>query len=354
MKSFFNAPQPTQALRAASSLETRFVNDTQVSSSCEHQTTPKPPSTTEPRVLNLNTCATFACSDVTTCSESPVQQQRSDMQADPVSGSKWDVYSSNHSEQSFLQLLAKERLSTTNHDSHSTSNDQSKPAHSSSSVIQNDLLDSSQVSSSRSMRDWLKRTEDKVPDSSNVGVTPVKGFFNHIKSNHSSTSTSSQSSVHMLSNCSKQSSTKSLHSAKRHSIFFQNPLDSIFKKDQKLSSAGKAEGLCDVTNVSSPSTSASDVASSSCVAVEDHMMCEKCRKLIPMWEMPEHTDYHLALELQSQFSATSQPPATSSKYSSQSSQIPGRGLKRKTLDSSQKTPSIMKFFARKNESPSKG
>ncbi|EFB21293.1 hypothetical protein PANDA_002412, partial [Ailuropoda melanoleuca] len=36
-------------------------------------------------------------------------------------------------------------------------------------------------------------------------------------------------------------------------------------------------------------------------AAEDQVLCEKCGSLVPVWEMPEHTDYHFALELQKSF-----------------------------------------------------
>ncbi|XP_032717974.1 DNA polymerase eta isoform X3 [Lontra canadensis] len=37
------------------------------------------------------------------------------------------------------------------------------------------------------------------------------------------------------------------------------------------------------------------------VASEDQIPCEKCGSLVPVWEMPEHMDYHFALELQKSF-----------------------------------------------------
>ncbi|XP_051060608.1 DNA polymerase eta isoform X2 [Phodopus roborovskii] len=36
-------------------------------------------------------------------------------------------------------------------------------------------------------------------------------------------------------------------------------------------------------------------------AAEDQVLCEKCDSLVPVWDMPEHTDYHFALELQKSF-----------------------------------------------------
>ncbi|MBN3283333.1 POLH polymerase, partial [Polyodon spathula] len=38
---------------------------------------------------------------------------------------------------------------------------------------------------------------------------------------------------------------------------------------------------------------------------EDLVWCERCGKNILVWDMPEHTDYHFALDLQSSFSSTS-------------------------------------------------
>ncbi|KAM9018172.1 DNA polymerase eta [Ara ararauna] len=41
----------------------------------------------------------------------------------------------------------------------------------------------------------------------------------------------------------------------------------------------------------------------------DQQRCEKCGQLVLVWEFPEHTDYHFALELQSSFLETSAPTA---------------------------------------------
>lgn len=40
---------------------------------------------------------------------------------------------------------------------------------------------------------------------------------------------------------------------------------------------------------------------STSLAAEDQVPCEKCGVLIPVWEMPEHADYHFAVELQKSF-----------------------------------------------------
>lgn len=46
-------------------------------------------------------------------------------------------------------------------------------------------------------------------------------------------------------------------------------------------------------------------------AAEDQVLCEKCDSLVPVWDMPEHLDYHFALELQKSFLQpfTSKPQA---------------------------------------------
>ncbi|XP_052048077.1 DNA polymerase eta isoform X2 [Apodemus sylvaticus] len=46
-------------------------------------------------------------------------------------------------------------------------------------------------------------------------------------------------------------------------------------------------------------------------ASEDLVLCDKCDSLVPVWDMPEHTDYHFALELQKSFfqPCTSKPQA---------------------------------------------
>ncbi|XP_036429593.1 DNA polymerase eta-like [Colossoma macropomum] len=47
---------------------------------------------------------------------------------------------------------------------------------------------------------------------------------------------------------------------------------------------------------------------------EDFHTCERCGQEVLMWEMPEHTDYHFALDLQNSFSSSS--PSSSSASSS--------------------------------------
>ncbi|XP_065815453.1 DNA polymerase eta isoform X1 [Labrus bergylta] len=48
------------------------------------------------------------------------------------------------------------------------------------------------------------------------------------------------------------------------------------------------------------------------VATEDLLTCERCGKEVLVWEMPEHHDYHFALDLQNSLSSSSGPTTNSS------------------------------------------
>nr|XP_025746243.1 DNA polymerase eta isoform X3 [Callorhinus ursinus] len=62
------------------------------------------------------------------------------------------------------------------------------------------------------------------------------------------------------------------------------------------------------------------------MAAEDQVPCEKCGSLVPVWEMPEHMDYHFALELQKSFlqahSSNSQAVPASSPQSKRNPKSP--------------------------------
>ncbi|XP_037375681.1 DNA polymerase eta [Talpa occidentalis] len=59
--------------------------------------------------------------------------------------------------------------------------------------------------------------------------------------------------------------------------------------------------LVSVTSESALEVSQKESTTSSLLAAEDQVPCEKCGSLVPAWDMPEHTDYHFALELQKSF-----------------------------------------------------
>lgn len=64
-------------------------------------------------------------------------------------------------------------------------------------------------------------------------------------------------------------------------------------------------------NVAGNSSSAYNSEEVTQRATEDQVLCEKCDSLVPVWDMPEHSDYHFALELQKSFlqPCTSKPQA---------------------------------------------
>ena len=74
---------------------------------------------------------------------------------------------------------------------------------------------------------------------------------------------------------------------------------SIKKQDQNTSMVKR---LVDMTPTTS---SACDIQSSSHTnSSEDFMECDSCGEMIPIWEMPEHSDYHFALNLQKEVNKT--------------------------------------------------
>lgn len=46
---------------------------------------------------------------------------------------------------------------------------------------------------------------------------------------------------------------------------------------------------------------------SPCIASEDLLNCDRCGQKVLVWEMPEHNDYHFALDLQKSLSSSSDP-----------------------------------------------
>ncbi|XP_061051021.1 DNA polymerase eta isoform X1 [Eubalaena glacialis] len=59
--------------------------------------------------------------------------------------------------------------------------------------------------------------------------------------------------------------------------------------------------LTSLTSKSALEVAQKATTTSSLLAAEDQVPCEKCGSLVPVWEMPEHTDYHFALDLQKSF-----------------------------------------------------
>ncbi|XP_012590707.1 PREDICTED: DNA polymerase eta isoform X3 [Condylura cristata] len=62
--------------------------------------------------------------------------------------------------------------------------------------------------------------------------------------------------------------------------------------------------LVSVTSKSAVEVAQKETTTPSLLTAEDQVPCEKCGSLVPVWDMPEHTDYHFALELQKSFLQT--------------------------------------------------
>lgn len=60
-------------------------------------------------------------------------------------------------------------------------------------------------------------------------------------------------------------------------------------------------GLASVTSKSVLKVVQKATTTPSLLPTEDQVPCEKCGSLVSVWEVPEHTDYHFALELQKSF-----------------------------------------------------
>nr|XP_021547680.1 DNA polymerase eta isoform X5 [Neomonachus schauinslandi] len=59
--------------------------------------------------------------------------------------------------------------------------------------------------------------------------------------------------------------------------------------------------LASLTSSSALEVAQKSTTTPSPMAAEDQLPCEKCGSLVLVWEMPEHMDYHFALELQKSF-----------------------------------------------------
>ncbi|XP_041921796.1 DNA polymerase eta isoform X2 [Alosa sapidissima] len=86
-----------------------------------------------------------------------------------------------------------------------------------------------------------------------------------------------------------------------------------------------SDGLCGMTEDSSVPESTLSLSS------DDHMPCDRCGQEVLAWEMPEHTDYHFAQDLQNSFS--SPLPSLSS-----SNQIPANLSKTNVYPRSKTSP----------------
>ena len=77
-----------------------------------------------------------------------------------------------------------------------------------------------------------------------------------------------------------------------------------------------------------------DVESNQSYAPEDYLPCERCRKPIAVWEMPEHMDFHFALDLQKDINTVVTPQSITSNTG-----------KRKSLGADSRTSKKLKISA---------
>ncbi|KAH9509130.1 hypothetical protein Btru_049132 [Bulinus truncatus] len=102
-----------------------------------------------------------------------------------------------------------------------------------------------------------------------------------------------------------------------------------------IDSDGSVDGIGDSVIKSPPHHEQTNSNSGSS---EDFMTCEKCGRVISMWDMPEHTDYHFALDLQKESSRISggnvepQVNASKRKLNSPSKNVKGGKKKKAVID----------------------
>ncbi|XP_003923087.1 DNA polymerase eta isoform X1 [Saimiri boliviensis] len=82
--------------------------------------------------------------------------------------------------------------------------------------------------------------------------------------------------------------------------------EGVSKLESSKATPAETDLACNSQSMHASSASKSTLevtqkATPSLLAAEDQVSCEKCGSLVPVWEMPEHMDYHFALELQKSF-----------------------------------------------------
>lgn len=89
------------------------------------------------------------------------------------------------------------------------------------------------------------------------------------------------------------------------------------EKDMKESTEDKSQTACTSSGVDEPNRAEIFTQNVNFKdSKEDFHTCERCGREVLMWEMPEHTDYHYALDLQNSLSSSSASTSSSSSFSS--------------------------------------
>ncbi|KAK6183376.1 hypothetical protein SNE40_010871 [Patella caerulea] len=119
-----------------------------------------------------------------------------------------------------------------------------------------------------------------------------------------------------------------------------------------IDKASEKRSICDNMNVGSLSDAQNgdqDGAMNFVLDEADFVKCEKCQKRIPVWEMPEHHDYHFALELQKETNISMIPRISSSSQSTSKRKLSpsSSNKKSKKTKTNPNTPSLLSFFDKK-------
>lgn len=146
------------------------------------------------------------------------------------------------------------------------------------------------------------------------------------------TNLSSQNNLSMLESTSFTSGDETMD---------KNSLDFIETEDGEYNSASETKVVAS-SDVGVTQESPLDCAVSFQVLppvdAEDLVQCEKCSEKVVVWELPEHMDFHFALDLQNSFSVPSSSSITAPPSPALSSPVRGKSKGKSTPSSSAKRP----------------
>ena len=111
------------------------------------------------------------------------------------------------------------------------------------------------------------------------------------------------------------------------------------------SNIGTSEQQADVNETRGENNILDESETSQTFSPEDYLPCEKCRKPIAVWDMPEHMDFHFAMDLQKDINTLTSPSVTSHTGKRKSVGSDSRNSKKIKTSSSQ--GKLDSFFSRK-------
>ncbi|KAM9477490.1 DNA polymerase eta [Clarias gariepinus] len=129
-----------------------------------------------------------------------------------------------------------------------------------------------------------------------------------------------------------------LSNASLSSFFQKKTLDKTFHSENLVNESTEDKSQTKHTLQGSPCT-LSGVEEQTCADIltqnvdftdskEDFHTCERCGQEVLMWEVPEHADYHYALDLQKSLSSSSPPPPLSAPVMAETMSSSSRGKSR--------------------------